>query len=66
MPGICPGPAKTDKIDAKACLKRSFQQPRREFPLENSTKRFANTAFFRSLLDDAASSAKTRQCYSDK
>src|SRR5882724_12601831 len=31
MPGICQGPAKTGKINAKACLKRGFQQPQREF-----------------------------------
>ena len=31
MPEICPGMAKADKINAKACLKRNFHQPRREF-----------------------------------
>jgi hypothetical protein len=31
MPEICPGMAKTDKINAKACLKRNFHQPTRVF-----------------------------------
>ena len=52
MPGICPGLAKTDKINAKACLKRDFRQPGREFHCENSTKCSASTAFFRNLLID--------------
>jgi hypothetical protein len=31
MPEICPGMAETDKINAKACLKRNSHQPTREF-----------------------------------
>jgi hypothetical protein len=31
MPEICSGMAETDKINAKACLKRNFHQPARVF-----------------------------------
>jgi hypothetical protein len=34
MPGICPGLAKTDKLNAKTCSKHGFQQPRREFHMK--------------------------------
>jgi hypothetical protein len=34
MPEICPGMAKTDKINAKACLNSGSPQPGREFHMK--------------------------------